>query len=159
MYDRILVCLDGTRDSEAILPEINRLLKIHPAQVILLTVGAPIDVATAVREMSAGYGGATRLMNDEYEMLSTNAELEIRQYLDRISEALKEAGAETVVEVSFNDPVSEILFFARHYNADLIAMATHGRKGLSRLLHGSVTESVLEQAPCPLLVVRTGAAF
>lgn len=155
MYDKILVCLDGTRDSEAVLPEVDKLLREHPAQVILLTVGAPIDVATAVREMAAGYGGTAQLTTDDYELLSTSAEMEIRQYLDKVSERIQNLGSNTVVEVSFNDPVSEILFFARHYNVDLIAMATHGRKGLSRLLHGSITESVLEQAPCPLLVVRT----
>jgi nucleotide-binding universal stress UspA family protein len=51
--------------------------------------------------------------------------------------------------------VDEILDVARFHDADLIAMATHGRRGLSRLVTGSVTEGVLRKAFIPVLVLRT----
>lgn len=48
---------------------------------------------------------------------------------------------------------SEIVRYAREHQVDLIIMATHGRRGLRRLIAGSVTERVVHSTPCPLLVV------
>jgi nucleotide-binding universal stress UspA family protein len=53
------------------------------------------------------------------------------------------------------DPIEVILEVAKEVNADLIVMGTHGRKGLARILLGSVAEQVGRQAPCPVLTVRT----
>ncbi len=59
---------------------------------------------------------------------------------------------QTLVEVG---PVVEKLIEAAEENdADLIVMATHGRTGLSHALIGSVTEKILQQAPCPVFTVR-----
>jgi nucleotide-binding universal stress UspA family protein len=52
------------------------------------------------------------------------------------------------------EPVEAILDLARKIGADLIVMGTHGSSGLMRLLTGSVAESVVRQAPCPVLTVR-----
>lgn len=55
------------------------------------------------------------------------------------------------------EPAAEILKAAAEYPADLIVMGTHGRGGLSRLVLGSVAETVLRHAPCPVLTVRATA--
>jgi len=52
------------------------------------------------------------------------------------------------------DPTAEILNAATKMNADVIVMGTHGNSGLTRLLVGSVAESVMRKAPCPVLTVR-----
>lgn len=52
------------------------------------------------------------------------------------------------------DARSEILAAARALSADLILMGTHGRRGISRLVLGSVAESVTREAPCPVLLVH-----
>jgi len=52
------------------------------------------------------------------------------------------------------DEATEITEFAERNHADLIVMGTHGRTGLGRLLMGSVAETVLRQAPCPVLIVK-----
>ncbi len=57
------------------------------------------------------------------------------------------------------DPATEILKVANDKAADLIVMGTHGSTGLSRLLMGSVAESVLRRAPCPVLTVRNPVKF
>ena len=54
------------------------------------------------------------------------------------------------------DPGEQIVRFAREQHADLIVIGTHGRRGISRLLMGSVAESVVRQASCPVLTVRQG---
>lgn len=156
LYSNILVCLDGTLGSEAILPEVERMLRATPsAHVVLLTVGEPVDVAAAVRELSMGYVHMADAIESEVAALTSNAEKQIREYLAKVAARLGEIGGTFTLEVSFHDPVSEILHFAHFHHSDLIMMATHGRRGLSRLLYGSVTESVLEQARCPVLVVHT----
>ena len=58
------------------------------------------------------------------------------------------------VHVAVGDPARQVLFTARQLRAMLIVMATHGRKGLRRVLLGSVAERVVREAPCPVLTVR-----
>lgn len=52
------------------------------------------------------------------------------------------------------EPTDEILKCARHEKVDLLVLGTHGSTGLTRLLMGSVAESVSRKAPCPLLTIR-----
>ena len=61
------------------------------------------------------------------------------------------------VHVTNGNPDVEILLMAKHLRANMIVMATHGWKGLRRLLLGSVAESVMREAPCPVLTVRPRA--
>ena len=56
--------------------------------------------------------------------------------------------------VTSGDAVSVILDTATQYAVDMIVMTTHGRRGVSRMLLGSVTERVVRSAPCPVLTVR-----
>ena len=50
--------------------------------------------------------------------------------------------------------VEVILDAAKHYHVDLIVIGTHGRKGMNRILLGSVAEHVLRRSPCPVLTAR-----
>jgi nucleotide-binding universal stress UspA family protein len=52
------------------------------------------------------------------------------------------------------DPASEIVRVARKENVDMIVMGTHGRSGFGRLILGSVAESVMRKAPCPVLTYK-----
>ncbi len=153
-YRCILVSLDGTRGSEAILTEVEKLLQTCPATVILLRVGPQVDLDAAAHEMEPGVEHASDLPDEEYELLANATEIDIREYLEAIGERLRRTGSQVITEVSFSKQADEILFFARHYKADLIAMTTHARTGLDRWLHGSVAETVLHQALCPVLLMR-----
>jgi universal stress protein A len=75
--------------------------------------------------------------------------------------ALEELAAHRRDRVAFGAPIAQaadprdlILAAASRIEADLIVMGTHGRRGLSRLVLGSVAEDVLRRAPCPVLAVR-----
>jgi universal stress protein A len=57
------------------------------------------------------------------------------------------------------DARAAILALAEALHVDLIVMGTHGRRGVSRLVLGSVAESVARTAPCPVLLVRSGLAI
>lgn len=64
------------------------------------------------------------------------------------------AGRTVIHAVVEGSPKAEIVRYARKQDIDLIVLATHGRTGLSHVLMGSVAESVVRTAPCPVLTVR-----
>jgi nucleotide-binding universal stress UspA family protein len=67
---------------------------------------------------------------------------------------MAEAGVEAAIDVRVGSPDAEIVACARERGADLIVMGSHGRTGLERLLMGSVSERVIGQAECPVMVVK-----
>jgi len=130
--DRILVPLDRSTLAEAILPLAGALARAHKAELFLLEAVA----AKAGRAESE--------------------EREARVYLARLSERLQDRGVSVVrVLVPHGKPDRAIAEAAAEHRVDLIAMTTHGRTGLSRLLVGSVAEAVVRHAPAPVLVVRS----
>jgi nucleotide-binding universal stress UspA family protein len=74
--------------------------------------------------------------------------------LTRILDPQWSAGRKVVQAVVEGSPRVEIIRYARQQEIDLIVLATHGRTGLAHLLIGSVAESVVRTAPCPVLTVR-----
>jgi universal stress protein A len=64
------------------------------------------------------------------------------------------AGRTVIQAVIEGSPTTEIVRYARQENIDLIVLATHGRTGLAHVLMGSVAESVVRTAPCPVLTAR-----
>ena len=74
--------------------------------------------------------------------------------LDQLIEPRRKKAAFGEVTVVDNDARDAILQAARAVSADLIVIGTHGRRGLTRVLLGSVAEDVLRRAPCPVLAVR-----
>jgi universal stress protein A len=77
-----------------------------------------------------------------------------RTKLDRLTRQKINGKAHYEVTVMMGDPGVEVLHAAKRLGADLIVMATHGRKGLRRLVLGSVAEQVVREAQCPVLTVR-----
>jgi nucleotide-binding universal stress UspA family protein len=78
---------------------------------------------------------------------------ELRRELEKIHAADPNVNLSHRLEEG--DPVTEILMVAEDTHADLIVMGTHGRRGIPRLLMGSVAELVVRRADCPVLTVRT----
>jgi universal stress protein A len=80
-----------------------------------------------------------------------------RSKLERIARQKVNGKALYEVEVLMGDPAVEVLQAAKRLGANLIVMATHGRRGLRRLVLGSVAEHVVREAPCPVLTVKPKA--
>ncbi|MDF0650455.1 MAG: hypothetical protein CV081_06470 [Nitrospira sp. LK265] len=75
--------------------------------------------------------------------------------LDGLAQVVRGRGLAAGSVVLGGIPSESIVTYARGQGCDLIVMGTHGRRGLTRLRYGSVAESVLRQAPCPVLTVRS----
>jgi nucleotide-binding universal stress UspA family protein len=74
--------------------------------------------------------------------------------LTRVLDPQWSAGRTVVQAVVEGSPKVEIVRYARLHAIDLIVLATHGRTGLAHLIIGSVAESVVRTAPCPVLTVH-----
>jgi universal stress protein A len=81
-----------------------------------------------------------------------------KQDLDQLATPYGSKAPLGSVELEIGDPRTLIAQAAAKLGVDLIVMGTHGRRGVSRLLLGSVAEQVARTAPCPVLLVRSGAA-
>ena len=95
---------------------------------------------------------------DSYKILHMTAieithEME-RQAKSQMKELIASLPIPATFEVRFGRAADEIVVQAKEEKADLVVMGSHGRSGISHLLGGSVAESVVRQAPCPVLVVR-----
>ncbi len=163
MYKRILVTLDRSIASEAILPQVESIAGRSEADVFLLTV-AEVPKATAETPHPLIVGGAvapggvvevprSRTMEDKGQALERTKQ-ELSAYLEEKAAALKERGLHVESAVGFGDPAEEILAAAKARDVDLIMMATHGRTGLAQVIFGSVAARVLGSGVRPVLLVR-----
>ena len=76
------------------------------------------------------------------------------KYLDRIAKRLEDKGVKVTKEVPLGDPAREIIIYAEVKGCDLIIMASHGRGGPSRWLHGSVADKVFKSVRVPVMMIR-----
>lgn len=162
---RALVPLDGSEEALAVMPAVRRLTEMAPGiEVHLATVLDPQAVRgrteRPAREPLGVAAGTTvvripppRLLESHGEAVTRKA-TEWRERLEQVA-AQELPGAATTVHVEWaHQPAKAIIELANELDVDVIAMATHGRSGLSHLLVGSVTEEVMRDSGRPVLVVR-----
>jgi nucleotide-binding universal stress UspA family protein len=150
----ILLPLDGTPLAEQIIEPAIALGETMEADYTLLRV---IRTVAPVHYPARGALDATlpTAMREQLERTETEARRTAQDYLDAVAERLRARLLKVRCHVTDeSQPAVAILEAARSYDADLISMQTHGRRGLSRLILGSVADKVLRGSPVPLLVQR-----
>jgi len=153
MYRRVVVLLDGSELAEQVLPHVAEIVRDRDSEVHLLSVAPVVTPPMAVAvDIYPVYATADFLMAQEAER--KRIEQELREYLSKVAERLRPFASTIHTAVRFGQPAEEILEYADEIGADLIAMCTHGRSGLSRWVYGSVADKVLRGAKCPVLLVR-----
>lgn len=144
MYDRILVATDGSEESLRALDHALDIAGQYGATLHALYV---VDGGHPLSDLD---GGAMDL-GPLFEALHEEGE----RTLERIEERAEEAGTPCVTAVREAGSVhGAILDYADENDVDLLVLASHGRRGLDRLLLGSVTERILRTSDIPVLVVR-----
>ena len=136
MFPRILVPTDFSAPSEAALAYGQKMADEFDAALYLLHIAENPFLRAASGDRRSREEAAARWLQD------------------RLTEADRRRGAVTIVEQS-DEPASEILRYAKSNNIDLIVMGTHGRTGLARAALGSVAETVVRAASCPVLTVHS----
>jgi nucleotide-binding universal stress UspA family protein len=155
MYTRILVPLDGSALAERVLPHVEALAMKFDSTVMLLRVTTAADALAPTPSMAVGPFGvpAAGPIFDRVAFAREEREEAIK-YLASLADGLRNRGVDVTNEQREGNPTAVIIEQAGQWPADLIAMTTHGRSGLGRLLLGGVAYDVVRSAPCPVLLVR-----
>ena len=142
MYKKILVPLDGSPLAEAVLPHAEALAKSEHAEIIILRVpNAPVSEFLSRDPMIA-------------EMIHADMEKESEEYVHNKVAALEKDNIK-VTGITKDGPVPDtILNVADETHADIIAMSTHGRTGISRWLMGSVADKIIHHAHIPVMLIH-----
>jgi nucleotide-binding universal stress UspA family protein len=133
MYKKLLVPLDGSKRVEAILPHVEELAHRYDAKIVYLKIIELFSVMTA----QEGFGPDTESVRQSYKEITRRSERSLKGIKGEFCE--KGIASKNVVE---------------REDADLIAMASHGRTVLSQVFYGSVAAGVLHRIDRPLLLIR-----
>ncbi|PWF48382.1 universal stress protein [Massilia glaciei] len=145
MFKHILLPTDGSDRSER---------AVHGALSLAKELGATVSGLHVVRPPRA-FTISPDMLDDSREQYVKEAEAQAEKALMYIVNEAKQMGvAYNTVMVRANDPYDAIIEVARDKRCDLIAMASHGRRGLEGLLLGSETQKVLTHSVIPVLVFR-----
>ena len=149
MLKKILVPLDGSELAEQALPYATALAQKFEAEMILIMVLQPfLYPHTAV---AGHYGDVAYVNAPPMKERRKDALL----YLSDIEKRLSRKNIATRIEVLKYMAVADgIVDIAREEEVDVIVKTTHGRSGISRWVYGSVATKVLQEAPCPVFLVR-----
>jgi nucleotide-binding universal stress UspA family protein len=173
----ILATVDGSSESIAVIPAVEKLALDKGAQVRLITVverPAPTRRQSSItRSPTAPAGGVpgapesalgtrslpdTRLAETDDQAIA-RIEAEAQEFLDRSAKPLRDRGIDVSTEcVMAENPAGAIIEYAREHDFDLIAMATHGRGGLTQLVQGSVASAVVKSGVAPVMLIRPSKA-
>jgi nucleotide-binding universal stress UspA family protein len=140
MYQKVLVPLDGSELAECVLPHVKAIAAgCGIEQVVLLKVVEPLpaDASPAINEVIQKTG--VKAAED---------------YLATIQAKLNKAGLAVKTQVLTGIPAETISDFAQRNKVDLIALATHGRSGISRWVFGSVANRIVRSVTAPVLLIR-----
>jgi nucleotide-binding universal stress UspA family protein len=147
MERQILVPLDGAELAEAIVPHAERLARATGSGLTLLRAIPPPWIADPL-------AGAIPPFTEAYETWESELGW-ADEALTEVARRVRTDGLAAQTEVIEGDPATVIVTYAaRHLAIQAIALATHGRTGLRRLVVGSVAETVLRSAPKPVLLIR-----
>ena len=135
---KILLAIDDSKFSEAATQALidqyrSQGTEVKILNVVDLLIPIPTSYAAGFREESLKHG---------------------QEVVRRAEQTLRKAGYTVQTTVEEGDPRSKIIDQAAQWNADLIVLGSHGRRGVDRFLMGSVSEAVVRHAPCSVEVVR-----
>lgn len=151
MKNRILVPLDGTEAGEAVLPKLE--------QLVLKTVPVP-DVEVTLLKVIPMVNFNVLTENDAAQLPYTEGELkqlkgDAEGYLKTVGGGLTAKGIKVKTLVAVGHTAEEIVKAARDIDANLIAMATHGRNGFIRWAIGSTTDRVIRlEGKIPVMAIH-----
>lgn len=138
MFKKILIPLDGSKIAEAVIPFAREIAARSGAEILFVTAVQQVGVWDAALSL--------QVMKRDSEIAA--------DYLATVEKAESGEGRKVATQVLDGDAAEAVLAAADNAGADLIAISTHGRSGISRWLFGSVATRILEHASVPLLVLR-----
>jgi nucleotide-binding universal stress UspA family protein len=150
----IMVPLDGSELAERVVAPATALGELMDSDYTLLRVVKPVHPTPPYTESMSLAQMAGEIL-DRIEMLQGEVRKEAQEYLNGVAGRLRARAFRLQTRIAVEEhPATAILHEAATHDADLIAIETHGRAGLSRLFLGSVADKVLRGSTIPILVQR-----
>ena len=147
MYQRILVTTDGSKLSQKAVAAAIKLAGLTGAELVALKV--------VQRYPQSYFEGGMALVGEDVKQVEKTWGDAAQKVVNAVKKTAEEAGIKTKAVVVRSDVVSDaILSTIKKQGCDLVVMASHGRKGIKRLLLGSETQHVLTHATVPVLVLK-----
>lgn len=144
-FGTIAVAVDDSEPADAASAYAKELAARSAARMVFISI---VDV-DSLQEQIARFGGYDPGVKNEWEA-------DARGLVDLAARDAKAAGVkDAATVVALGDPADEILIQASKAHAELLVIGTHGRRGLRRLIVGSVAESVVRKSTIPVLVARS----
>jgi len=140
LYEKILIAADGSEKNMAAVSEAIRIARACGAEVVAVYV----QDLSALESLPPG----EMMLKDTWGVIQNEAESTISRIRSMAG------GVALTTAVLEGKPASEIVRYAKENQIDLIVIGTQGKRGLERLLLGSVAESVIRSAPCKVLIVK-----
>ena len=138
MYTRILVAIEHSAADATIVEHVCQLARLTHAELILVHVAD---------------GWAARHF-DELALRESEEMRDDREYLEALAARLLAEGLPTQWRLGRGDPAAEIVRISRAEGVDLIAMATHGHRGITDLIRGTTVNKVRHDVSVPVLLLR-----
>ena len=146
MYQRIFVPIDGSATSTQGLDEAIKLAKLTGASLRLIHVGDALTFATGFEPYAAYANDVIPIMMEAGQKILDQGKARAQASDVKVDTLLLDSLAARVSDT--------IIEQAKAWNADLIVIGTHGRRGVGRWLLGSDAEQIVRMAPVPVLLVR-----
>lgn len=143
MYNTVLVPLDGSERAETILAHVQNIAQHYQARVIFLSV---LEHPHTVVAPDGIYIPSEQIIAQHHK--------ELEDYLKMQQARFADLGINVETRIEYGRVVDEICNTAKEVNADLVALASHGRTGLAQVFYGSVAAAILHRIDRPLLLVR-----
>lgn len=157
MFTKILVSIDDSDMTQHVFDEAVYLAKATGGSLMLLHVISPLDepyfdplFIQPTILYSELRNESLKLFLSDWEKLKQDKE----NWLRSLCESATSSGAKTEFTLNIGDPSNKICDISRSWNADLIVIGRRGRRGLSELFLGSVSNYVMHHAPCSVLTVQ-----
>lgn len=146
-FEKFLIPLDGNPEHEHVLDYAVKLAKLCDAAIHLFAAIPRFGTMSGeVTQANRLLPGTTSRMMD---MIVSDAE----EYLIKLKEKLEQSGLKVTASYSRSDPSDAITEAAEKNNADLIILATHGKKGAEAFWEGSITPKISKTSRIPLLLI------
>ena len=155
---KLLVPVDGSNASISAVKKALELAKKYNFSIKLISVVSA--KSSEYRRHENAWKGIDSSVISESEELERQLEMKIKENAQRLLNAiiskLDFSGIRVELEVLMGEPYVKIIETARNDNIDMIVMSNRGFSKIKRFFVGSVTQKVISEAPCPVLVVNTG---
>jgi len=155
-FQKILAAIDDSPLGHRVFTQALGLAQLHQAQLLLFH-SLTEELVPKFLLFPGEMGLAPQLVSQAYHWQQVQLEVQSQQmqtWFGKLCEEAQRQGVAVQVSIYSQEPGHAICQTAKCWNADLIVMGRRGRRGLTEVLMGSISNYVLHHAPCPVLIVQ-----